>query len=111
LRKGGCLSAALRKGGGPFRELGAVRGVACILSTPPMQHPTTLPVAQRQHLAQAVRRHGVAAVSRALGLGRESVSKLAGGLAVLPGTVALAQQSLPRLDAALAPSDDLPGAA
>ena len=79
--------------------------------TPMKHHPTTLPDAQRQHLAQAVRRHGVAAVCRALDLGRESVTKLASGLPALPGTVALAQTCLPRLDAALADASPLPGAA
>jgi hypothetical protein len=69
------------------------------------QHPTTLPVAQRSHLAKAVRCHGVAPVARALGLGREAVAKLAGGVDVRPGTLALAQKALPALDAALASSE------
>lgn len=66
-----------------------------------MSHPTTLPPAQRAHLAAAVRRHGVAPVARALGLGRDVVGKLAGGVDVRRGTVALCQANLPRLDAAL----------
>ena len=67
-----------------------------------MPHPTTLPPDQRQHLAAAVERRGVAAVARALGIGREAVGKLVGGVAVRRGTVALAQTELPRLNARLA---------
>lgn len=69
-----------------------------------MQHPQTLPLAQQQHLAAAVRKHSAGAVARALGIGREQIVKLAAGFPVRPGTLALAQLALPRLDAALDPS-------
>lgn len=66
-----------------------------------LQHPTILPLPQRQHLATAIRQRGVAAVSRALGISRDVLAKLAGGLDVRAGSVALCQANLPRLDAAL----------
>ena len=76
-----------------------------------MQHPRTLPAVQQQHLAAACRRTSVARVASALSMSRDVITRLVAGLPCQPGSVALAQQSLPRLDAALAPSTDPPQAA
>lgn len=65
-----------------------------------MTHPTVLPLEQRTHLAQVVRKHSATTVARALGVGREQVVKLAAGFPVRAGTLALAQLALPKLDAA-----------
>jgi len=70
-----------------------------------MQHPTTLPAPQQQQIAQAIRKHGVAAVTRAMGITREALVKLACGVPARPGSVALAQVALPALDANLAPHE------
>ena len=72
------------------------------------EHPTVLPLPQRQQLAAAVRRHGVAPIAKTLGLGREQTARLAGGIDVRPGTLALCQAALPRLDAALDASNPGP---
>lgn len=79
--------------------------------SPMPQHPTILPLPQRQHLATAIRQRGVAAVSRALGISRDVLAKLAGGLDVRAGNVALCQVNLPRLDAALTSTNHPPQAA
>jgi len=47
-----------------------------------------------------VDREGVSAAARTLGVSREAVARLAGGLDVRRGTVALAEKSLATLDAA-----------
>lgn len=70
-----------------------------------MQHPTTLPLAQQQHLAQAIRKHGATAVARTIGITREPLVRLASGFPCRPGSVALAQIALPALDASLAPHE------
>ncbi len=49
-----------------------------------------------------VDREGVSAAARTLGVSREAVARLAGGLDVRRGTVALAEKSLATLDAAKA---------
>lgn len=66
-----------------------------------MKHPTSLPLAQREHLARVVRQHGLKRIAIELGLSRPTVANLAAGLPTLSGSVALAQAGLPRLDAVL----------
>jgi hypothetical protein len=54
--------------------------------------------ANRRALMSAIEAHTVNPVARALGLGREAVARLAAGIPVRAGTVALAEQNLTRLD-------------
>jgi hypothetical protein len=54
--------------------------------------------ASRKALMSAIEAHSVNPVARALGLGREAVARLAAGIPVRAGTVALAERNLPRLD-------------
>lgn len=48
----------------------------------------------RPEIARRVRSSSVAAVSRELGIPREQIARLAGGLDVRPGTLALARERL-----------------
>jgi hypothetical protein len=73
-----------------------------------MQHPRSLTPAQQQHLASACRRTSVHRVATVLGMSRDVVARLAGGLPATAGSVAIALQGLPRLDAALAPDGPAP---
>jgi hypothetical protein len=58
--------------------------------------------ASRRALVRAIEAHNFTPVAKALGLGREAVARLAAGIPVRAGTVALAEQNLTRLDVILA---------
>jgi hypothetical protein len=58
---------------------------------------TKLSEADRAALLVAIEGHTLGPVAKALGVGREAVACLAAGLAVRPGTVALAEKNLPAL--------------
>ena len=75
------------------------------------KHPKTLTEPQRSHLSSVIRTHNISAVCKAMGLSRELLAKLAAGIPVRAGSVALAQTALPRLDAAMTSAAPAPRAA
>ena len=70
---------------------GHLRGVAALRRIPPADLTARVRLICEQH--------GVSGAHAMLGVSRESLARIAGGLRVLPGTIALVQAQLEKIDA------------